>query len=155
MLGIAGKATSVIGILCVVVVWPAWADAPADHVVLVSVDGFRPDFYLDAGWPAPTIQKMAREGAHAERVRVVFPSVTYPAHTTMVTPSKLVEMVQSSSPKLAQVLQTTSCNLPLLRPRPTPVIFSNSPWTQQLQVALPLRVLESLLINHKIQEIQF
>ena len=85
MRDITGKAASIIRILCVLLACPAWADAPADHVVLVSVDGFRPDFYLDAGWPAPTIQKMAREGAHAERVRVVFPSVTYPAHTTMVT----------------------------------------------------------------------
>ena len=61
--------------------WPA----PAEHVVLISVDGFRPDFYLDAGWPAPVIQHMARNGARAERVRSVFPSVTYPSHTTIVT----------------------------------------------------------------------
>ena len=57
----------------------------ARHVVLVSVDGFRPDFYLDEGWPAPNIQQMARAGVHAERVRSVFPSVTYPSHTTIIT----------------------------------------------------------------------
>ncbi|MDQ3388941.1 MAG: ectonucleotide pyrophosphatase/phosphodiesterase, partial [Gemmatimonadota bacterium] len=57
----------------------------ADHVVLISVDGFRPDFYLDERWPAPTIQQMAREGVHARAVRGVFPSVTYPSHTTLVT----------------------------------------------------------------------
>lgn len=56
-----------------------------DHVVLISVDGFRPDFYLDREWPAPAIQSMASEGVQAERVRSVFPSVTYPSHTTMVT----------------------------------------------------------------------
>ena len=28
---------------------------------------------------------MAREGAHANGVRGVFPSVTYPSHTTLVT----------------------------------------------------------------------
>jgi arylsulfatase A-like enzyme len=61
------------------------ADAPADHVVLISIDGFRPDFYRDASWPAPTLQQMAREGTHAEGVRSVFPSVTYPSHTTIVT----------------------------------------------------------------------
>ena len=31
------------------------------------------------------IQQMAREGALAERVRGVFPTVTYPSHTTIVT----------------------------------------------------------------------
>ncbi|MCH8332897.1 alkaline phosphatase family protein, partial [Candidatus Sumerlaeota bacterium] len=56
-----------------------------DHVVLISIDGLRPEFYLDPAWPAPMIQQMAREGAAAERVRSVFPSVTYPAHTTMIT----------------------------------------------------------------------
>ncbi len=58
---------------------------PADHVVLVSVDGLRPEFYLEERWPAPNLQEMAREGVHAEAVRSVFPSVTYPSHTTMIT----------------------------------------------------------------------
>lgn len=58
---------------------------PADHVVLVSVDGLRPEFYLDERWPAPNLQEMRREGAHAERVRSVFPSATYPGHATMIT----------------------------------------------------------------------
>lgn len=58
---------------------------PVDHVVLISIDGLRPEFYLDASWPAPTLQQMAREGAAARGVRTVYPSVTYPSHTTMVT----------------------------------------------------------------------
>ncbi len=67
---------------------PAGAAAapPADHVVLITIDGLRPEFYLDRGaWPAPMIQKMAREGAHARAVRGVTPTVTYPSHTTIVT----------------------------------------------------------------------
>jgi predicted AlkP superfamily pyrophosphatase or phosphodiesterase len=66
----------------------AVAAAPArlaDHVVLVSIDGLRPEMYLDASWPAPLLQQMAREGAHAGAVFGVFPSVTYPTHTTIVT----------------------------------------------------------------------
>ena len=59
--------------------------AGIDHVVLISIDGFRPDFYLDTAWPAPTLQRMAREGAHVKIVRAVFPSETYPGHTTLVT----------------------------------------------------------------------
>ena len=56
-----------------------------DHVVLVSLDGLRPEFYLEERWPVPMLQQMRREGAHARAVRSVFPSVTYPAHTTIVT----------------------------------------------------------------------
>ena len=59
--------------------------ARADHVVLISFDGLRPEFYLDRSWPAPMLQRMAREGAHAKRARGIFPSVTYPTHTTIVT----------------------------------------------------------------------
>ncbi len=58
---------------------------PMRHVVLVSIDGLRPEFYLDPTWPAPMMQQMVAEGAHAEAVRGVFPSVTYPSHTTLVT----------------------------------------------------------------------
>lgn len=59
---------------------------PADHVVLVTIDGLRPEFYLpQSAWPAPMIQKMATEGAHALAVRGVTPTVTYPSHTTIVT----------------------------------------------------------------------
>jgi len=56
-----------------------------DHVVLISLDGLRPEFYLEERWPAPVLQQMRREGAHAEAVKSVFPSVTYPAHTTIIT----------------------------------------------------------------------
>jgi predicted AlkP superfamily pyrophosphatase or phosphodiesterase len=58
---------------------------PAEHVVLVSIDGFRPDFYVEQDWPMPMVRQMAREGVHAEGVRGVFPTVTYPSHTTLVT----------------------------------------------------------------------
>ena len=61
------------------------AQAPADHVVLVSIDGFRPEFYQERERPAPTLQRMARGGVQADGVRGIFPSVTYPSHTTLVT----------------------------------------------------------------------
>lgn len=57
----------------------------AEHVVVVSVDGLRPEFYLDPSWPAPVLRGMARDGFHAEAVTSVFPSSTYPAHATVVT----------------------------------------------------------------------
>lgn len=61
------------------------ARRPADHVVLVSVDGLRPEFYLEERWPAPTMQLMSHEGVHALKVRGVTPTVTYPSHTSLVT----------------------------------------------------------------------
>ncbi|HEX2079875.1 MAG TPA: ectonucleotide pyrophosphatase/phosphodiesterase [Longimicrobium sp.] len=57
----------------------------ADHVVLVSIDGLRPEHAQDERWPAPTLQQLAWEGAQADAVRSVFPSLTYPAHAIMVT----------------------------------------------------------------------
>ncbi len=63
----------------------------AKYVVLISIDGLRPDFYLDQSWPAPNLQSLKKKGVHAKGVRGIFPTVTYPSHTTMITgayPSK-------------------------------------------------------------------
>jgi len=59
--------------------------SPADHVILVSIDALRPEFYLDERWPAPVLQQLAATGARAHAVRSVFPALTYPSHTSMVT----------------------------------------------------------------------
>lgn len=64
------------------------AQQASQHVVLVSIDGFRPDFYMEAKWPAPYLKWMAENGAKAEGVRGVYPSVTYPSHTTLITGAK-------------------------------------------------------------------
>lgn len=58
---------------------------PAKHVILVTIDGFRPDFYLDSSWPTPHIRQLVRQGTHALGENSVFPSMTYPSHTTIVT----------------------------------------------------------------------
>jgi predicted AlkP superfamily pyrophosphatase or phosphodiesterase len=63
---------------------PAFSQT-SKHVILISIDGFRPDFYLDKSWPAPNLQAMMRDGAHSKGVRGIFPSVTYPSHTTLIT----------------------------------------------------------------------
>jgi predicted AlkP superfamily pyrophosphatase or phosphodiesterase len=61
------------------------ASGQKQQVILISIDGLRPDFYLDNDWPAPILQHMAENGTHAEAVKGVFPSVTYPSHTTIVS----------------------------------------------------------------------
>jgi len=59
--------------------------AQQKHVILVTIDGFRPDFYLEDKWPTPHLKQMLPEGVHAYGVNSVFPSITYPSHTTIVT----------------------------------------------------------------------
>lgn len=66
----------------------AWAQQPVEHVFLVSVDGLLPACYLgpDAhGLKVPNLRRMATHGVSAGRVFSVFPSVTYPAHTSVAT----------------------------------------------------------------------
>jgi arylsulfatase A-like enzyme len=57
----------------------------AQHVVLITIDGFRPDFYLDSAWHAVNIRSLMKEGAYTLGQNSVFPSMTYPSHTTIVT----------------------------------------------------------------------
>ena len=57
-------------------------------MVLVSIDGLRPDFYLDPaahGVELPAFRSLMREGVYAEAVEGVYPTVTYPSHTSIVT----------------------------------------------------------------------
>lgn len=55
------------------------------HVILVTVDGFRPDFYLDSAWQTRNMRHLLRNGVYAYGVNSVLPSITYPSHTTIVT----------------------------------------------------------------------
>jgi predicted AlkP superfamily pyrophosphatase or phosphodiesterase len=56
------------------------------HVVLVSIDGFPAYSLEDPFAPAPTLRRLACEGASAARgMTVVNPSVTWPNHATLAT----------------------------------------------------------------------
>jgi predicted AlkP superfamily pyrophosphatase or phosphodiesterase len=57
----------------------------AEHVVVITIDGFRPDFYLDSSWNTVHLQELLKKGVYAKGVNSVFPSMTYPSHTTIVT----------------------------------------------------------------------
>jgi predicted AlkP superfamily pyrophosphatase or phosphodiesterase len=55
---------------------------------MISIDGLVPDYYLEParlGLRVPNLVKMKLGGAYAEGVEGIFPTVTYPAHTTMIT----------------------------------------------------------------------
>lgn len=56
------------------------------HVVLISLDGSRPEFHNDTTWQAYNLQKLKSEGAYAENgVQSIFPSLTWPAHASIIT----------------------------------------------------------------------
>ncbi len=57
--------------------------AKAPLLIVISLDGFRAD-YFDRGL-TPTLAQMAREGVHAQAMRPSFPSVTEPNHYTLMT----------------------------------------------------------------------
>ncbi|RYY13819.1 MAG: alkaline phosphatase family protein [Chitinophagaceae bacterium] len=59
--------------------------ATSAHVILISIDGLRPEFYLDKKWPAPNIRELKDRGVYANGIHSVFPSVTYPSHTSIIT----------------------------------------------------------------------
>ena len=57
-------------------------------VVVISIDGMRPDCVLKAdehGLKIPHLRLLMKDGAYATGVRGVLPTVTYPSHTTIVT----------------------------------------------------------------------
>jgi predicted AlkP superfamily pyrophosphatase or phosphodiesterase len=53
------------------------------HVIVISVDGLRPDAI--ATYRAYTIRRLAREGAASLEARTIVPSVTLPSHASMLT----------------------------------------------------------------------
>jgi predicted AlkP superfamily pyrophosphatase or phosphodiesterase len=53
------------------------------HVMIVSIDGLRPDAINQYG--APTLQRLMREGSYTLSGRTIDPSKTLPSHTSMLT----------------------------------------------------------------------
>src|SRR5688572_927700 len=62
---------------------PAGTGAVTDHVVIVSVDGLRPDAI--ARFKAATIGRLANEGSFSLAATTINPSKTLPSHTSMLT----------------------------------------------------------------------
>jgi predicted AlkP superfamily pyrophosphatase or phosphodiesterase len=57
-------------------------------VLLISIDGLRPDNVLRAdelGLKVPNLRRFLADGAYATGVTGVLPTVTYPSHTTLLT----------------------------------------------------------------------
>ncbi len=64
------------------------AQPPAPILVMISVDGLRPDYVTAADahhLKVPALRALLRDGAFADGVQGVVPTVTYPSHTTLLT----------------------------------------------------------------------
>jgi predicted AlkP superfamily pyrophosphatase or phosphodiesterase len=71
--------------LLLVVASTALAANADRHVVLISLDGFPAYLWRDQSLPLPNLRQLAAEGASADAMTVVNPSVTWINHTTLVT----------------------------------------------------------------------
>jgi predicted AlkP superfamily pyrophosphatase or phosphodiesterase len=63
-------------------------EQPAPLLVVISVDGLRPDHVTAAdahGAQVPNLRRFLKEGTFAQGVAGVIPTVTYPSHTTLMT----------------------------------------------------------------------
>ncbi|GJQ21764.1 MAG: alkaline phosphatase family protein [Bacteroidia bacterium] len=63
--------------------WAQQTDTLRPTVILISIDGFRPD-YLDST-DCPNLRWLASEGVRAEWMIPVFPTKTFPNHYSIVT----------------------------------------------------------------------
>src|SRR5687767_4835623 len=66
-------------------IWLAFASTAANHVILITVDGFPSRMFHDKRTHVPNIRALAEEGAVAEGMKVSNPSVTWPNHTTLIS----------------------------------------------------------------------
>lgn len=61
------------------------------HVVLISLDGFPARALRDPNMPAPVLRKLIAEGAVADSMKPINPTVTWPNHTAMITGSNATQ----------------------------------------------------------------
>jgi predicted AlkP superfamily pyrophosphatase or phosphodiesterase len=61
---------------------------PRTPVILISIDGFKPEYVLAAdvhGLKIPNLRRFVKEGTYSTGVHGVVPTVTYPSHITLIT----------------------------------------------------------------------
>jgi len=82
------KRLAALGIACLLFGTGSGAQERGVPVVLISIDGLKPDYILEADrhrLKIPNLRRMLAAGAYAGAVTGVLPTNTYPSHTTMVT----------------------------------------------------------------------
>jgi len=61
----------------------ALAEQKVQHVLIVSYDGGKPAVIQQS--PVPVLMQVVKEGAHSWEAQTIFPSITLPSHTSMIT----------------------------------------------------------------------
>ena len=84
------RTAGVLGAIGMLVLFAETNAAPApngNHVVIISLDGMRPEFYLpgDLSAGSETLTSLCAMGSYATCAYPPYPSFTYPGHTAMVT----------------------------------------------------------------------
>jgi len=82
-----------VALVAVIALWTGGASVSSDtgvpqdseHVILISIDGFAAYHLDDPSLDLPNIRALAASGIQADSSETVFPSVTHPSHTTLVT----------------------------------------------------------------------
>lgn len=64
---------------------PLAVAGPAEHVILISIDGWAHHYFDDPRCHMPAVKKLAAAGVRAKRMECSFPTVTWTNHTTLVT----------------------------------------------------------------------
>lgn len=59
--------------------------AQSNHVVLITVDGLAAYHLFDSSLEIPNLRELIRDGVWAQSSETVFPSMTHPSHTTLIT----------------------------------------------------------------------
>ena len=65
--------------------------AQSNHVILITVDGLAAYHLFDQSLEIPNLRALIDQGVMAESSETVFPSVTHPSHTTLVTGKRPIE----------------------------------------------------------------
>jgi predicted AlkP superfamily pyrophosphatase or phosphodiesterase len=67
---------------------PKQDQQPRPAVILISIDGLKPEYVLEAdghGLKIPNFRHLVRDGTYSTGVHGIVPTVTYPSHTTLLT----------------------------------------------------------------------
>src|ERR1700676_2665664 len=81
---------------CLASSWPLFFPAmalgqeptPRTPVILISIDGLKPEYVLGAdarGLKIPNLRRFLKAGSYSPGVHGVVPTLTYPSHTTLIT----------------------------------------------------------------------
>ncbi len=85
MIGQFSISKRIISLLVILVIINKVFCQTSKHIILVTIDGLRPEFYLSNEYAAPNLKLLMKEGSYAKEVMDVFPAVTYPNHTSIIT----------------------------------------------------------------------